>query len=134
MTAQLNQHMVWRLMNRGDLVAQVTVAPWTKRDAGKKMSFDDFQGVIDSTPAWKEARCLDKQDMLTYGGNSAFRYWASGKLDGNDVLQYYYLVASPRGDQLFVTFTLSPSQAKEFKERNEAFVQGISFPIIESGK
>src|SRR5262249_6657779 len=35
--AQTDDHLVLRLMERGDLVAQVTVAPWKKAEAKKHM-------------------------------------------------------------------------------------------------
>ena len=132
MTAQSREHAVWRLMNRGDLVAQVTVTPWTKRDAGKMMSFDDFAYAIDQTAAWQEERVEERNDKLRIEGNRAYRYAAAGKLDGIDVMQYFYLLASPQGDHLFVTFTLSPNQVKVLNFRNESFVRAITFPTIDS--
>jgi hypothetical protein len=134
MTAQSREHMVWRLMNRGDLVAQVTVTPWTKLDAGKMMPFDEFVSLIGQTRAWKEERVAEKNDKLQIEGNRAYKYSASGRLDGSDVVQYFYLLASPQGDQLFVSFTLSPNQVKALNFRNEAFVHAITFPALEGSR
>ena len=128
MTAQSREHTVWRLMNRGDLVAQATVAPWTKRDAGRMVSFEDFAEAIERLPTWKEERVEEKNQNLKIENNRAYRYAASGKLDGSDVVQYFYLLASPQGDHLFVTFTMSPNQVKVLNFRNDTFVRAITFP------
>src|SRR5262249_53751897 len=48
--AQTDEHLVLRLMDRGDFVAQATITPWTKTDPGQHMSGEDFQEEIANTP------------------------------------------------------------------------------------
>ena len=74
----------------------------------------------------------EKNDKLHIEGNRAYRYAAAGKLDGSDVVQYFYLLASPQARHLFVTFTMSPNQVKVLNFRHESFVRAIAFPTIEA--
>ena len=131
MTAQSREHAVWRLMNSGDLVAQVTVTPWTKRDAGKMMSFDDFAYAIDQTAAWQEERVEERNDKLHIEGNRRLplRRRRQTRWHRCDAV---LLAGQSQGDHLFVTFTLSPNQVKVLNFRNESFVRAITFPTIDS--
>ncbi len=133
MTAQSREHSVWRLMNRGDLVAQVTVTPWKKLPAGSMVSAKDFLEVVRDTANWKETATTPDTPQTSElkdlpAGNRALCHAAPGKLDGIDVMQYFYVLAGSNGDHVLVTFTLSPEQDRELPQHGLTFIRGISFP------
>jgi hypothetical protein len=51
-----------------------------------------------------------------------------GQLDGIKVLQNFYLVAGPNGDQVVLAFTLTPSQAEKLGARDLSMAGSIDFP------
>jgi hypothetical protein len=134
MTAQ-GEHTVWRLMNRGDLIAQASVTLWRKFPPGKPATFQEFSGVVsEESPVWKQPKRIgnDGQNLVDVpNGNKCYRYCAEGKLSGLDVVQYFYLLISPRGDHLFVTCTMDPKQVENLSSRDVNFVRGISFPTVQ---
>src|SRR5207247_1765707 len=47
-------HVVMRLMDRGDFVAQVTISPWTPAPKGKAhLSAEEFKQAMNDTPGWQ---------------------------------------------------------------------------------
>ena len=49
-------------------------------------------------------------------------------MDDVEVLQNFYLVAAPGGEQLVVLVTLTPKQAEKLGARDQALVGGIELP------
>jgi hypothetical protein len=48
-------------------------------------------------------------------------------MDGLKVVQNFYIVAGPGGDQVVLAFTMTPTQAEKLGTRDLALVQGIDF-------
>jgi hypothetical protein len=129
MTSQGDKHTVLRLMKRGAFVAQVTLTPWPKLNPGDTVPFDTFLGEIKKTPTWEEEKEIGQDPKVDVPhGHKAYRYAASGKLDGQDAVQYFYMVAGPQGDHLIVTFTMDPKQVNELGIRDLDLVRSITFP------
>ena len=49
-------------------------------------------------------------------------------MDDVEVLQNFYLIAAPGGEQLVVAVTLTPKQAEKLGARDLALVGGIELP------
>ena len=45
-------HTVLRLMDRGEFVAQVSIAPWQKAEAGKHLAGEDVKAIVANSPGW----------------------------------------------------------------------------------
>jgi hypothetical protein len=125
LTGQTNEHVVWRLMDRGDFIAQVTLTPWTPAEKGKHLSPDDFKTAMNDTSGWKPERALEGGEVKTEKGPWVYRYSVLGELDGLAVLQNFYLVAGPGGEQLVLAFTMTPKQADKLGARDVAFVTAL---------
>ena len=133
MVAPTEEHVVLRLMDRGDFVAQATLTPWKKAAAGMHLSPDEFHDAMINAPAWEQIQELEKVKKVNdAGANQVFRYAAEGTLNGIRVVQYYYLVAGEQGDQLVVTFTMTPQQAAKLGSQDIALVRSITFPALKS--
>jgi hypothetical protein len=127
LVAQTEDHAVLRLMERGDFLAQVTVTPWKAAPMGKHLGIDDFKAAMNAAPGWELEKELQDGEVPAEG-NWAYRYSVLGKLDGLAVVQNFYLVAAPGGEQVVLVFTLSPKQAEKLGARDLALVAALEVP------
>jgi hypothetical protein len=124
-----DDHLVLRLMERGDFIAQVTVTPWTAAGKGKHLTPEEFKDAMSRTPGWEPEKELQAAEMPT-GGDSRWIYRTSylGKMDGTPVMQNFYLVAGPEGDQVVLLFTMTPKKGEKLGDRDLTFAASVDFP------
>jgi hypothetical protein len=132
--SQGDEHTVMRLMERGEFVAQVTLTPWTKAEKGKHLSPEDFLQAMAETPGWEPEDELQAGEVPVEGGCWVYRISALGDLDGTKVMQNFYLVAGPEGQQLVLAFTLPPKQADRLGTRDLSMAASIEFPGMKQKK
>ena len=72
--------------------------------------------------AWADA------DETTADGRWVYKLSAKGKQDGADVVQTFYLIAGPGGDQVTVTFLSAPEKAAKLADREAELLKGVGFP------
>jgi hypothetical protein len=126
-TGQTDTHLVLRLLDRGELVAQATVTAWRKAEPGKHTSADEFKKALDEVPGWKQEKVLAEGEVPAGEGRWLYRVTAEGKADSQPVVQTFYLLAGPRGDQVAVTVTTAPDKVKALGTRDTRFVKAIEF-------
>lgn len=131
---QTDEHIVLRMLDRGDLVAQLTVTPWTRADKGKHMTPEAFKQAMADTPGWQVEKELQAGEVPAGEGRWVYRVSAVGKMDGMDVLQNFYLVAGPDGEQLVLVFTMAPKQAERLGTRDLSIAGSIDFPSMRKEK
>ena len=125
---QTETHLVLRLLDRGDFVAQATVTPYLKAEPGKHISSDEFRMVVSESPGWQMDELVDAAEVPTDDGRWSYRVTARGSMDGVPVVQSFYVLAAPSGEQVVVTFTMKPSHAAKIGTRDVALVNAIMFP------
>src|SRR5437870_5631732 len=125
--SQSDEHLVMRLVERGDFVAQLTITPWTKAEKGKHMSPEEFHRAMTETPGWEPEQELQAGEVPSEGGRWIYRISALGQLDGTKVMQNYYLVAGPGGEQVVLVFTMTPKQADRIASRDLSLAGSIEF-------
>lgn len=125
---QTDYHLIMRLLDRGDFVAQVTVAAWKNAGAGKHISPDEFEKLTASGTGWKPEEVVDRQEVPTDGDRWVYRVVARGELDGAKVVQSFYVLADASGEQVILTFTMKPTTADRLGTRDVALVNAIEFP------
>jgi len=125
---QTEHHLVMRLLDRGDFVAQLTLTSWQSARAGKHMTPDDFHKLIAAAPNWTAEEVTDRGEVPTDAVRLVYRVVARGELDGSKVVQNFYVVAGPRGDQVIATFTMKPGNATRLGTHDLAVVNAIDFP------
>src|SRR5262245_55621915 len=128
LVGQTDEHVVLRLMERGDFVAQVTLTPWKAAAAGKHQSPDEFRETLQDRPGWEPQRELDAGEGSAGGGRWVYRGWEQGELEGVEVVQTCFAVAAPDGRQAIVTFVMTPKQTERLAGRDLALVNGLTFP------
>jgi hypothetical protein len=129
MVGEPDGRLVLRLMERGDFVAQATITPWRPAEKGKHLSADEFKAGIANTPGWEPEKELQAGEVPG-GGDGRWTYRVSllGKADGIAVLQNFYLLAGPNGDQVVVAVTLTPKKAEQLGSRDLSLAGSIEFP------
>ena len=120
--------LVLRLMERGDFVAQATITVWTRAPKGQRMSDDEFREAMARTPGWEPEKELQAGSVPSGEGRYTFRLSQLGRMDGAPVMQNFYLVVSPEGEQIVAAVTLSPKKAEQLGSRDLSLAGGIDFP------
>jgi hypothetical protein len=126
--AQTQDHLTLRLMERGDFVAQATVTPWTPSEKGKHLSGDEFKDAMAKTPGWEPDLELQAGEVPSDDGRWVYRISAQGKMDDETVVQNFYLIASPNGQQVVVAFTMKPTQVEKLGTRDLSLAGSLVFP------
>lgn len=130
MVAQTDDHVVMRLLDQGDFIAQVTITPWTRARPGEHLTADAFQKAMASTPGWEQADILQASEVPAEAGRWVYRISALGKMDGMKLLQNFYLVAGPYGEQVVLAFTMTQARAEKLGSRDLSLVGSLDFPPI----
>jgi hypothetical protein len=125
---ETGQHLVLRLMDRGDFVAQATVTPWTSAKLGEHLSPQEFAQAMARTPGWMPEQELQAGPFPVEPGHWGYRLSVQGQLDGLPVVQNFYLVAGPTGAQVVVVFTMTPAQAGKIGTRDLTLVGSLTLP------
>jgi hypothetical protein len=123
-------HQVFRLMDKGEFVAQATLSPWKKTEPGKHLTGDEFREIISETPGWVQEKLLKTEEVPSAAGTGYWIYQvtAEGVMQGVSALQHFYLLAGPQGEQMLVTFTMTPAQASKLGTRDLDLLRAVSFP------
>ncbi len=124
-------HMVMRLMDKGDFLAQATITQWANAGKGRHQTPEEFQASIRKIPGWEQAEVLSSGEVSSGDRRWIYRHAVAGKLEGVEVLQTFYLVAGPDGDQVVVTVTCTPKLASRIAGRDQVLVTSLEFPMME---
>jgi hypothetical protein len=125
---QSDYHLILRLLDRGDFIAQATLTCWKNAGTGKHMTPAEFEKLISEGTGWKMEQVLERVEVPTDSDRWICRITARGELDGTKVIQNFYAVAAATGDQMIVTFTMKPTAAERLGTRDLAIVTAIDFP------
>ncbi|HEY8503674.1 MAG TPA: hypothetical protein VIL46_03775 [Gemmataceae bacterium] len=121
------KHLILRLLERGDFVAQATLTRWEKAEPGKHIAPEEFRELIAQTPGWEPEELIEEGEVPTESGRWVYRVTARGSLHGVPVLQNFFAVAGPGGEQVMVTFVMKPANAAKVGTRDVALVNSIDF-------
>ena len=127
-TGQTDQHLILRLLDKGEFIAQATVVAWKKADAGKHTPADEFKRAVGGAPGWVASRVLEDTEATAPDGRWLLRIVAEGKMDDLPVVQSFHLIAGPQGDQAAVTFAMKPDKVKAVGARDRELVNAVTFP------
>jgi hypothetical protein len=125
LVGEADGHTVFRYLERGDFVAQVTITPWAAAEKGKHLTPEEFKAAMGRTPGWEPERELQAGEVPAGEGRWSYRVSALGRLDGVEVMQNFYLVADAEGRQVVLAFTLSPKQAEKLGSHDLALVGSL---------
>lgn len=126
-TGQTDTHLVMRLIAKGEFVAQATVMAWRKVDVGKHTPAEEFKKAVAIAPGWEQGKALAEGELPAGEGRWLYRTAFEGKIDGQPVVQTFYLLAGPQGDQVAVTVVAKPDKLRAVGTRDVDFVKAIEF-------
>ena len=72
--------------------------------------------------------------MPSEGGRWVYRISSLGTMDGVQVLQNFYLVAAPSGEQVVLAFTMTPKHAERLGTRDLSIAASLDFPSSKAEK
>jgi hypothetical protein len=126
--SQTADHLVLRLVERGDFIAQATITPWKSAAKGEHLSPEAFKEAMNATQGWEPESELQSGEVPGDGaGRWIYRISVQGRLDGVAVVQNFYLIAAPGGEQVVVVVTMTPKQADKLGARDLTLVASLEF-------
>ncbi len=121
-------HLILRLLDKGEFVAQATVTTWKKADPGHHADPEEFKKLLGQLPDWEPEEVLADGEVPAGPGRWLYRVAARGKQDVLAVVQTFHLLAGPGGDQVAVTVLARQEKAAKVGTRDLALVSAVEFP------
>jgi len=110
---------VLKRLDRGASVAQCNLALGPSAGKGRHQDLDQFRDDIKRALGARFGR-IAEAGALEGADDGVFRYRVA--VEGHEgevgLIWYYYLVASPEGEQLLAAFTLGQAKAREFADQD----------------
>jgi hypothetical protein len=126
-TGQTDKHLIMRLLDRGELVAQATVTVWNKMEPGQHLSSEDFKKAAAGAPGWTPGKTLLDRELPATSGRWLYQLSIEGKMEDVPVVQTFYLLAGAQGEQVAVTVAAKPDKIKTLGSRDLNLVNSIVF-------
>ena len=120
--------VVLKRFQRGVVTVQCNLSNGPPAGEGKHQDVEEFRADVRRTMKGRFVQFLGAGE-IEGDPDGGFRYkiGVQGR-EGNDgLLWYYYLIASPRGDQLLATFTLLESEARNFAADDVALIGSLQW-------
>jgi hypothetical protein len=122
-----DKHLVMRLLDHGEYVAQATFAAWKPAaGADEKAALAEFVEATRKSPGWTPEKVLENGPMSVGEGRSVYRLCARGKQDGVDVVQAFHLLEG-RGRHLAIATVCNAGAAEKLGTRDAALVAAVEF-------
>jgi hypothetical protein len=126
---QTDQFAVLRLLDRGELIAQLNVIPWTKAQPGRHLDPAELRQRVEQAPNFKLTEVLNAGEVPSAeAGRWVYRLAVAGESGDLRLLQNHYIVAGPQGDQVLLSFTTELAHADRFGGRDLPIVTTVTFP------
>ncbi|MCS7166742.1 MAG: hypothetical protein NZ914_03795 [Gemmatales bacterium] len=126
--SQDERFAVFRLLDRGELVAQMNVTFWPEAQPGQHLSTEQIRQFARQTPQFQLEKEIESGELPAQDGRWIYRHTVQGKSEGLPVVLTWYVVAHKDGRQVVFVFTVEPSLADKLGGRDLAIVQSVSFP------
>jgi hypothetical protein len=127
--SMLDRHdlSVFRLVDRGDLIAQCNVSELADSEPGKHMALESFQEEVQRSLADSFGQIVEASQFETAEGTRVLRVQASGSVSEIPVVWIYYHVSSDDGRRAALAFTLEADLLERFAECDRTMVETFQF-------
>src|SRR5262249_37252892 len=78
LVGQTPEHIGFRLLDRGDFVAQATVTPWEAARPGEHLDPGAFREAMAKTPGWQQGDVVQEGEVVAEKGCWIYRVSAPG--------------------------------------------------------
>jgi len=116
---------ILRYMDRGELVAQCNISklPDAAQSSDRSIGLEQFSEQVRTALGKRFERVVSaSQSGEGDGGNHVYRVVCEGEQAQLPIRWIYYLVTSPRGDRLTLTFTLEEKLIEQFGAADEELI------------
>ena len=114
---------VLKRVERGEAVAQCNLRVGPSAGKGRHQDLDQFRDDIRRGLGTRFVQFLGAGEVAgDPAGHFRYKVGVQGRQGDVGVVWYYYLLASPEGDQMVATFTLADTQAKAFGAEDERLI------------
>jgi len=98
-----SEHLVLRLLDKNEFVAQATISGWKKAEAGKHTPAAEFKETVSKVMSWEPEGIVQDGELPMEEGRWMYRVAMKGKQEGVAVVQNFYLIAAANGEQAAVS-------------------------------
>jgi hypothetical protein len=123
---------VLRLLERGELIAQLNITPYHGAKPGDHVSLDELNKMVTEAPGFKVDKVLEKTSVDAAPGFWIGKVSATGEASELPMHQIVYAVAGPRGDQLLLAFTVETEHAAKLAGRDLSLVKTVGLPTLQT--
>jgi hypothetical protein len=116
---------VFRLVDRGELVAQCNLAPLDPPQAGQNFALADFQKDIEKSLGKKFGQFVVAKEETDARGRRVFRVVVNGTVAELPIQWVYYLLTTQSGQRLSVAFTMESPLVDRFGAADRDFVSAL---------
>ncbi|MBL8823700.1 MAG: hypothetical protein JNJ77_14010 [Planctomycetia bacterium] len=126
------KQVVMRLLDRGELIAQMNLNPYQQMKPGEHMSLDEIEKLIQQAPGYQLEKVIEKANVDAAPGFWIGKVSTTGTASDLPMQQVVYAVAGPRGDQVLLSFTVETEQAAKLAGRDLSLVKTVSLPTLQT--
>lgn len=130
--AKNEKQTVLRLLDRGELIAQVNITPYNCAKPGEHLSLDDLNKLLSEAPGFKIDKVLENTAVVAAAGYWIGKVSVVGEASELPMQQIVYAVAGPRGDQVLLAFTVETDQASKLAGKDLALVKTVGLPTVQT--
>lgn len=123
---ETTDHLMMRLVEQGVPIAQLTLTHWRRAPGNRTEQIAEFRKAVAATPGWKPDKLLHEGEV-NVGGQRTYRIVQEGKIGDQKIIQRFWLIMAPRGEQLVMTVTLPPEHQQRFGDKDVELIQSLVF-------
>jgi hypothetical protein len=114
-----------RLVERGELVAQVNIAPMDRRAAGTSLALEEYQRHVEQALGKNLGQFLSVGQQANARDYRVYRLEAIGKVNDLEIVWIYYYVCDKEGRHLGIAFTLDSRLVDQFAKADRALIENL---------
>ncbi len=127
--SMLDRHdlSVFRLVDRGDLIAQGNVSELPEFEAGRHLSLSEFQADVQQNLGEQFGQIVEASQSESPGGNRILRVVVSGMASELSIQWIYYHISDDQGRRAAMAFTFESDLIERFGDADRTLVESFEF-------
>jgi hypothetical protein len=127
--SMLDRHdlSVFRLVDRGDLVAQCNVSELPDFEPGRHLSLDEFRADVQQKLGEHFGQIVEASQTESSHGNRILRISVSGMASEISIQWVYYHISNDQGRRAAMAFTFESELVERFAEADRTLVESFQF-------
>jgi hypothetical protein len=118
---------VFRLIDRGDLIAQCNITELPDAGPGKRLTLDAFQADVQRSLGKNFGQFVEASQAKSDDGKTVLRVVVSGAAAEIPIEWIYYHISTDEGRQAALAYTLEERLLDRFAEADRTMVEGFEF-------